>query len=97
MNQVQEIFHSYRESPRIDNNMPPVAGAITWARGLLTRIQNPMDQLRAYTSDAPDEEVRNVERVFNIVVRRCCLLLVVLGLLVDNVVLFFNIVIRLRS
>ena len=45
---VQETFHKSRHSPKIDTNMPPVAGALSWVRALRGRVEEPMDKLRYY-------------------------------------------------
>jgi len=44
--EVQHIFISSKDKPRIDNNMPPIAGALMWCRSLLDRVQEPMEKLR---------------------------------------------------
>ena len=55
---VSEIFHRQRatsaagkylerEGPPLYVNMPPVAGALFWVRGLIERIEGPMAQLKA--------------------------------------------------
>ena len=54
---VQRLFHSQkaksaegfyleREGPPLYTNMPPVAGAIYWVRGLVERVDAPMQKLR---------------------------------------------------
>ena len=39
--QVLEIFRALKEHPPIGRNMPPVAGAVLWIRGLKERIIDP--------------------------------------------------------
>lgn len=43
---VQELFLQCRDAPPISWNLPPVAGALTWCRGLMARIDYPMKKLR---------------------------------------------------
>ena len=45
---VQELFHKSRHSPKIDTNMPPIAGALSWVRALRGRVEEPMEKLRYY-------------------------------------------------
>mgnify|MGYP003348344398 CR=1 FL=1 len=42
---VQDMFLTYRDEPTIAHNYPPIAGAISWCKGLLFRIINPMSKL----------------------------------------------------
>ncbi|RPH15646.1 MAG: hypothetical protein CBC49_005055 [Alphaproteobacteria bacterium TMED89] len=42
-----EGFYLERNGPPLYMNMPPVAGALYWARGLLDRVREPMDKLNA--------------------------------------------------
>jgi len=39
---VLEQFMTLRNSPPVYNNMPPVAGALTWCTGLIGRLEGPM-------------------------------------------------------
>ena len=39
------MFLTYRDEPTIAHNYPPIAGAISWCKGLLFRINNPMSKL----------------------------------------------------
>ena len=43
---VQHLFMENRNTPPIAHNLPPIAGALTWCRGLLERVRQPMDKLR---------------------------------------------------
>ena len=42
---VQEMFLHDRDNCPIAWNLPPIAGALTWCRGLVERIQIPMTKL----------------------------------------------------
>ena len=46
LHQVQHIFMEGKEAPPIASNLPPIAGALSWIRGLQERVQLPMDKLR---------------------------------------------------
>eukprot|EP00003_Mantamonas_plastica_P006669 TRINITY_DN1548_c0_g2_i8.p1 TRINITY_DN1548_c0_g2~~TRINITY_DN1548_c0_g2_i8.p1 ORF type:complete len:4445 (-),score=1771.15 TRINITY_DN1548_c0_g2_i8:52-13386(-) len=43
---VHEIFRSQKHDPPIFVNMPPVAGALRWSRGLMDRITGPWRSLK---------------------------------------------------
>ena len=40
-------FHEQKDEPPIPRNLPPIAGKLTWCRGILERIQQPMNKMRA--------------------------------------------------
>jgi dynein heavy chain len=52
LKQVQEIFMLCIDSPPINDNAPPRAGAVTWVRALMERIQEPMDRFQAMSTSA---------------------------------------------
>jgi dynein heavy chain len=63
---VQEFFHAHKAHPRIDQNMPPVAGALAWCRSLTDRVEEPLEKFKAYTAGpggVEREEVKEIERV----------------------------------
>jgi dynein heavy chain len=64
---VQEIFHTHKNDPRVDSNMPPISGALTWCRSLLDRIKEPIDQVRLFTSSC-GEEVEEMEKMYDSIV-----------------------------
>ena len=43
---VQEIFILGKDDPPIADNAPPHAGAVTWCRGLVERVEDPMNRLK---------------------------------------------------
>jgi len=43
---VLEIFKTMKDHPMIGRNMPPVAGAVLWIRGLKERIRDPFDRFK---------------------------------------------------
>jgi dynein heavy chain len=61
---VQNMFHQHKDSPRIDNNMPPIAGALQWCRGLLERIKAPMEDLRHFMGHSDREEIKDIEKIY---------------------------------
>jgi len=68
MSQVQEIFSSGKDFPPVNDNEPPFAGAVAWTRGLLARVQEPMQRLRQMSKIVLDaEEGREVERAYGAV------------------------------
>eukprot|EP00741_Cyanophora_paradoxa_P005992 tig00000955_g5810.t1 len=46
LKKVQEQFHTYKADPPLYFNMPPVAGALYWCRGLIQRIEEPMEKFK---------------------------------------------------
>lgn len=53
------------ERSPISVNMPPVAGALNWTRGLKDRIQEPMERLQNLNSSLHDrEEYKDVQKLY---------------------------------
>ncbi len=46
LDEVQVIFHTFKNSPPIHYNMAPVTGAIAWIHELKERISKYMDKLK---------------------------------------------------
>ena len=62
---VQEIFLEYRDNPIIAHNLPPIAGALTWSRGLMDRINLPMEKLKQFKKSILDrEEAKEVCKLY---------------------------------
>ena len=62
---AQELFIGQRDSPPIPNNLPPMAGAITWCKGLSERIKKPMAKLRRLNKTIMErEEAKEVAKVY---------------------------------
>ena len=53
---VQEIFMLGKEDPQIADNSPPHAGAVTWSRGLIERVEEPMTRLKGVGKSVLDSE-----------------------------------------
>lgn len=63
--QMQTLFMQRKDKPPIANNLPPIAGALTWCRGLLERVQLPMKKLKQLEKSVMEsEEARLVIRDF---------------------------------
>jgi hypothetical protein len=58
---MQKMFIEGKEAPPIAHNLPPIAGALTWCRGLLERIKTPMAKIRKLDKSVMEsEEARDV-------------------------------------
>ena len=63
---VQEQFLTSRDAPPTTVNMPPIAGALTWCRGLVERITIPMRKLQELDRTILErEEAKEVHKVYN--------------------------------
>ena len=61
---VQDLFLQNRDSPPIAWNLPPIAGALAWCRGLVERIQEPMKKLKELNASVLErEEAKEVSKV----------------------------------
>jgi dynein heavy chain len=61
LHHVQHIFMESREDPPISHNLPPIAGALSWCRGLHERVRLPMDKLKLLDRKIMErEEAREV-------------------------------------
>jgi len=69
---VSNIFHEGRslveqvdERAPIGSNMPPIAGALYWAKGLFERVSEPFDRLDTLSSSIKDrEEYKDVAKLY---------------------------------
>ena len=62
---VQELFLQYRDACPTAWNLPPIAGALTWCRGLVERIQIPMAKLNQLERSILErEEAKEVSKVY---------------------------------
>jgi dynein heavy chain len=53
------------EKAPISNNLPPIAGALNWTKGLLERIKEPMDKLTQLSQSVQDrEEYKDVQKLY---------------------------------
>lgn len=62
---VQELFLHYRDNCPIAWNLPPIAGALTWCRGLVERIEIPYVKLNQLEKSILErEEAKEVSKVY---------------------------------
>ena len=62
---VQELFLSHRDACPIAWNLPPIAGALTWCRGLVERIHVPYLKLNQLDKNILErEEAKEVAKVY---------------------------------
>lgn len=47
-----QLFVKHKDSPPISHNLPPVAGALTWSKGLLERVSLPMAKITGFNKKA---------------------------------------------
>uniref|UniRef100_A0A4W6EPS7 Dynein axonemal heavy chain 5 n=1 Tax=Lates calcarifer TaxID=8187 RepID=A0A4W6EPS7_LATCA len=66
---VSRIYMKQKLDPPIDRDLPPVAGQITWARQLYSRIQGPMDLFQQHPGVLSTPEAKRIIRNFNRVAR----------------------------
>ncbi len=68
LKRVQELFLTERDEPPITWNLPPIAGALSWCRGLKERIIDPMAKLRQLNNNnkmiMEREEAKEVVKVY---------------------------------
>jgi dynein heavy chain len=63
---VQELFLHYRDQCPIAWNLPPIAGALTWCRGLMERIEIPFVKLNQLDRSILErEEAKEVTKVYH--------------------------------
>eukprot|EP00899_Mesostigma_viride_P009330 jgi/Mesvir1/18399/Mv14277-RA.1 len=62
---VQEIFNSRRENPVLNKNSAPHSGTVLWVRGLVARIEEPMQKLRQLNKVVMEtEEAKDVTKLY---------------------------------
>lgn len=47
-----QLFVKRKDTPPISHNLPPVAGALTWSKGLLERVSLPMAKITGFNKKA---------------------------------------------
>jgi dynein heavy chain len=53
------------EKAPISSNLPPIAGALNWTKGLVERIKEPMDKLTELAQSVQDrEEYKDVQKLY---------------------------------
>ena len=62
---VQSIFLEHKDAPLIASNLPPIAGALSWCRGLQDRIQFPIEKLKTLDKKVLErEDTRDMLKVY---------------------------------
>ncbi len=62
---VKKLFATYCDAPPIGHNLPPIAGALTWCRGLVERIRMPMNRLeRRDITILERNEVKEIAKLY---------------------------------
>jgi len=63
--EVSRIFNEKRDDPPLPLNLPPISGALTWCRGLLERIQLPLEKLKTLDKAILErEDTRDVLKLY---------------------------------
>ena len=62
---VMDIFRAHKDAPPIGRNMPPVAGAVLWIRGLKERIVDPYERFKTLHA-SPSMESEETKEVFKL-------------------------------
>jgi dynein heavy chain len=66
LDEVQRIFHSFKHCPPVGSNLPPIAGSLTWCRGLLERVQPPLEKLKHLDKKILErDDTREVLRMYS--------------------------------
>ena len=66
---VQGLFLRFRDQPLVPWNLPPIAGALAWCRGLVERIRLPMVKLEQLDRTIMDrEETKEVLKVHSTII-----------------------------
>lgn len=45
---LYQLFAKNKDSPPVAHNLPPLAGALTWSKGLLERVSLPMAKITGF-------------------------------------------------
>lgn len=62
---IGEIYEAEKSKPPIVRNVPPIAGAVSWVRQLLNRIEQPMNILSSKSTVNQLREFRRIIRSYN--------------------------------
>ncbi len=62
---VSDIFHAYKDHPVVARNSAPHSGAVAWVRGLVERIEEPIQKLRTMNKAIMEmDQARDIEKTF---------------------------------
>ncbi|XP_071801693.1 uncharacterized protein [Asterias amurensis] len=65
LEEVKNIYEKFKEEPSMIRNAPPVAGAISWSRQLLQRIEDPMKVFRDNRAVTHLRDFSRIVRFYN--------------------------------
>ncbi|XP_041355189.1 dynein gamma chain, flagellar outer arm-like isoform X3 [Gigantopelta aegis] len=65
LDEVQKMYERNKEHPQTVRNAPPVAGAISWSRQLLKRIEDPMKVFRDNKAVSQLSDFSRIVRIYN--------------------------------
>ncbi|XP_064629693.1 uncharacterized protein LOC135488785 isoform X2 [Lineus longissimus] len=63
--QVQQLYEEFKDSPPIPRNAPRIAGAISWSRQLLQRIEDPMRIFRDNRAVTNVKDYSRIVKIYN--------------------------------
>ncbi|KAI9220476.1 dynein heavy chain and region D6 of dynein motor-domain-containing protein [Blastocladiella britannica] len=66
---IRKMYQKHKDAPPIPRNMPPVAGAIAWARQLYRRIERPMVYFEKHTSVLQSSDAKKHVKNYNRIAR----------------------------
>jgi dynein heavy chain len=66
--EARRTFQSLESNPPLPANHPPIAGALTWSRGLFERVQLPVDKLKTFEKMMERDDAREVVRLYTVFV-----------------------------
>ncbi len=62
---VKKLFTTYCDMPPVGHNLPPIAGVLTWCRGLVERIHMPMNKLQRHDQSILERnEAKEVAKLY---------------------------------
>eukprot|EP00698_Gefionella_okellyi_P007643 TRINITY_DN186_c0_g1_i2.p1 TRINITY_DN186_c0_g1~~TRINITY_DN186_c0_g1_i2.p1 ORF type:complete len:176 (+),score=56.28 TRINITY_DN186_c0_g1_i2:354-881(+) len=66
---VYSVFKQYCHTPPLFDNMPPVAGALRWNRGLRVRVEQPLQKLEKLRTQLWDnEDAREIRKRYDMLI-----------------------------
>jgi len=66
---VQALYERNKHAPPVPRNLPPVAGAVTWSRHLLKRIEEPMKRFEENQNVLASKDAKRIVKTYNKVAR----------------------------
>lgn len=65
LKEVADLFAAHRERPIVARNSAPHSGAVAWVRGLVERIEEPLQKLRGMSKAVMEADAaRDIERTY---------------------------------